>query len=242
MPSTALIKWTSVVDRRFQWPVPEIDVSRLKVGITKPRREDAPEDPTHAVLRDMGCELVEVELPSDYPWQSLANIIDIEGAAVFNDLLRANETEGWNTWTETFRSAQFITAIDYIKMQRVRKKLMHAFEELMSQVDILWNTRDLIYTNFTGHPSVVFPTSVDERNGQLQPRTAVATGRLFDEETVLAFCDAFVRHSGSPAFKPPIEDWLVKFDAGELEPKSTDDEANEQGGKAQSDAKPKNGG
>ena len=206
------------------WPQPELDFSSLRIGILMPRTGETLPDESLEIIRDLGCQLIEVELPTQFPWQSLAKIIDIEAATVFNELLRSGKTLGWNTWTQSFQAAQFVTAIDYLNMQRVRRKLMFAFEEMMSGIDFLWNARDLLYTNFTGHPSVVFPTGVRTVGDREVPQSVVATGHLFDEARLLAFCHAYQRKLTVPMKHPPINDWLVKFQNGKLEDKPTNSE------------------
>ncbi len=207
----------TVSAHNFIWPPPELDFSSLRVGILKHRDESASPDASLEIIRSLGCELIEVELPTEIPWQSLAKIIIIEAAAVFNDLLRAGETTGWNTWIQSFQSAQFVTAIDYLKMQSVRRKLMLAFDEMMSDIDILWNAQDLPYSNFTGHPSVAFPTGVRSMGNRQIPKTVVATGHLFDEARLLAFCHAYQKKLLKPVPHPPVDDWLAKFNQGKLE-------------------------
>ncbi len=214
----------TVSTHSFVWPQPDLDFSRLRVGILKPRSGAATRDESLEIIRGLGCQLIEVELPTQFPWQTLAKIIDIEAATVFNDLLRDGETAGWNTWTQSFQAAQFVTAIDYLNLQRVRRKLMIAFEEMMSGIDILWNARDLLYTNFTGHPSVVFPIGLRSVGDREIPKTGVATGHLFDEARLLAFCYKIQANLTEPMKRPPVNDWLLKFQKGELEDKPTNSE------------------
>lgn len=212
----------TVVNRPFQWPPrTPLDVSNLRVGIV-PRGDKAPADESLEILRSLGCQIKEVKLPSDFPLLPMTNIIDVEGAAVFDDLLRAGQTEGWNTWTNTFRSAQFITAIDYLRMQRVRRRLMIAFEEAIRDVDVLWNANDLMHTNFTGHPSVILPYKIKKVRDIDLPQSVVITGHLFGEEKILALAQAFEKKLAPRPAPPPLDDFFAKFQSGELE-KQPDD-------------------
>ncbi len=208
----------TVVQRSFVWPLSRpLDFKSLRVGIVPSRRENAPADESLEILRSLGCQISEVKLPADFPLFSLTNIIDVEGAAVFDDLLRAGQTEGWNTWTKSFQAAQFITAIDYLRMQRVRRRLMLAFEEAIKEVDVLWNANDLMHTNFTGHPSVTLPFRI-RRAGEIDvPQNVVITGHLFQEEKVLALAQALERARPAPLPVPPIDAWLAKHDSGGLQ-------------------------
>lgn len=195
----------TAVNRPFEWPC-EIDFRRLRIGHLA-RHAEQFERPPWTVLRDLGCQFVEVELPSGFPVLALIQTISIEGAAVFDSLLRARQTEGWNTWPGSFRAAQFISAVDYVRAMRVRRQLMEAFESLMSGVDILVNCSDLMQTNLTGHPSVIFPASVEQRDGRFRPQMVTMTGRLFDESRLLAVAAACQRMIG-PLAHPPLEEWL----------------------------------
>jgi hypothetical protein len=75
----------------------------------------------------------------------------------------AGQTEGWNVWPDIFRAGQFITAVDYLRFQRLRRQLMTDMESLMQEVDLLCDASDLVVTNLTGHPSVA-PLVKDDRS------------------------------------------------------------------------------
>jgi Asp-tRNA(Asn)/Glu-tRNA(Gln) amidotransferase A subunit family amidase len=194
----------TVVARAFSWP-PEkpLNLSELRVGVLKGAAE---KDETVEYVRRLGCQIREIELPGNYPLLAMTSIIDIEGAAVFDDLLREGKTEGWNTWTTSFQSAQFVTAIDYLKMQRVRRRLMDEFENTIRDVDVLWNARDLMITNFTGHPSVTMPYKVQPlgRGRFSQPKNLVITGHLFAEQTILQLAQAVETKLGVRIGNPPL--------------------------------------
>jgi Asp-tRNA(Asn)/Glu-tRNA(Gln) amidotransferase A subunit family amidase len=188
----------TVSQQAFQWPAQPLDFAAVKVGIV-PR--DKP-DPNLEVLQQMGCKLIEVEFPKNYPLGALTKIIDIEGAAVFQDLLQAGEVEGWNTWPKAFQTAHYISAIDYLRMQRVRRRLMLEFEQVFAHVDVLFNANDLMYTNFTGHPSISLPFAASGSEAK-QPSSVVFTGKLFDEERLLAIAQEFERRLPMPLPLPP---------------------------------------
>jgi Asp-tRNA(Asn)/Glu-tRNA(Gln) amidotransferase A subunit family amidase len=206
----------TVVNRPFIWPPRQsLHWKDLRVGVLKGAMDS---DPTLEYVKKLGCQIKEIELPRQFPLMSLTPIIDVEGAAVFNELLREGKTEGWNTWTATFQSAQFVSAIDYLRMQRVRRQLLVAFEEAISEVDVLWNARDLFITNFTGHPSVTMPYKVErieeptngrqteDSNGSYdQPKNLVITGHLFDEQTILALAHEVETGMGVRISAPKME-------------------------------------
>jgi Asp-tRNA(Asn)/Glu-tRNA(Gln) amidotransferase A subunit family amidase len=219
----------------FSWPT-GIQVSNLKVGYVKGRRELS-ERTDLQPIRDLGCELVEIELPRTIPLRAMTNIIDVEGAAVFDDLLRQGETEGWNSWTRTFQAAQFISAIDYLRFQRARTKLMHEYEKSIAGVDVLFNCNDLVHTNFTGHPSAVLPRTY--RGDDVKtPMAAVFTGHLNQDATVLALAAAYQNRVDAHLQHPPLSRWLGEFENGTLDPKPKPKKGNEESGEAkQGDSK-----
>ncbi|MEM7457221.1 MAG: amidase [Planctomycetota bacterium] len=225
----------------FSWPT-DLNVSGLRVGVLKLPEDtdeesgggetDSPEDGGNekeidplAILQEMGCELVEIELPSEFSYYSLTNVISVEGASVFDQLLRDGHTEGWNAWDGIFRSAQYISAIDYLRYQRLRTKLMHDFEASIKDVDFLCNMNDLVHTNLTGHPSVVMPLRYrDSRQGGKRIVPVVFTGHLNDDARLLSLSHAFQQRIDAHLQAPPLDEWLGKFDAGELDEKEDEDE------------------
>lgn len=188
----------------FQWPSTRT-LEGIKVGYSKSRRSDQERDDLK-ILKTLGCELIEMSLPTDIPLGPLTNIISVEAASVFDELLREGHTEGWNTWDEDFRAAQYLSAVDYVRIQRVRSLLIERFEETMAEVDFLVNMRDLVHTNFTGHPSIVFPSSFTERDGKRQPRSVVITGHLNDDERLLAFGNRYQNQLTAHLEHPPLDE------------------------------------
>ncbi len=228
----------TVADRPFTWPV-KLDFASLRVGYMKPpaRRRDneksnsdgngagksetEPPREDLEILKRMGCQLVEIELPPEQNQWTLADIIDIEAASVFDDMLRARQTGGWNTWPGTFRAAQFISAIDYLRLLRRRRQLQFRMEELMETVDFLVNCNDLLITNLTGHPSVVVPQSFREADGRRIPVSTLITGRLNDDDRLLALAMAFqnevTAHREHPPLDALMEEMLADQATGDME-------------------------
>ena len=151
----------------------------MKVGyIEDPRR------PTEAreelkTLQKLGFELVRITLPDALPVGAITLMLGTEAAAAFDEITRKHITEGLNSWPDTFRQGQFVPAVEYLRAARVRTKLMHAMEERMAIVDLYVSSgQDLVITNLTGHPSVVFPMGFRDRDGREFPGSVVLTGRL----------------------------------------------------------------
>ena len=200
----------------FQWPTQQ-DLNGLRVGYTTGGRQP-PKDEREELklLEELGCQLVEVKLPSVQSFLPLITIIDIEAASVFDGLLRAGHTEGWNTWDEDFRAAQFVSAVDYVSVQRARTVLIAEYNEAIKDVDLLVDANDLIHSNFTGHPQVVLPVGYRERNGGKTPRPILFTGKLNDDERLMAIVNKFQQKQTAHEEHPNLDEWLAKFEAGEI--------------------------
>lgn len=197
----------------FCWPTNRGE-GKLRVGYSKSRRRPDADRPELETLKQMGCELVEIELPTEVPVGALTSIISIEAASVFDDLLREGKTEGWNSWDKDFRAAQYISAVDYVRIQRARTMLIRQFEESIADVDLMVNMNDLVHTNFTGHPSVVLPVGYTERNGGRSPQSVIFTGHLNDDERLLAVAQRFQSLQNAHLEHPQLEPWREEFDAG----------------------------
>jgi Asp-tRNA(Asn)/Glu-tRNA(Gln) amidotransferase A subunit family amidase len=202
----------TAVDRPFVWP-PRREVRSLRVGYIEGRR---PIDQRSeiAVLRKLGIELVPIKLPSKYPSDQLNIILDTEAAAVFDPLTRGGIRDGIGKWATTFRRAQYIPAIEYLRANRIRTLVMREMEEIMADIDSYVGGNDLTLTNVTGHPTVVIPHGTRRQSPNDQPGTITLTGRLFGEVDLLALAHAFQQATDAHLKRPPLEKLLE-----EAEPK-----------------------
>lgn len=200
----------------FKWPS-DVDLGSLKIGYATSRRSQVKDRKELQIIKRLGCQLVEFEMPTKIPARALMTIIDVEAATVFDDLLRAGQTEGWNRWPGDFRAAQFVSAVDYVRIQRARTILMEQFEQALSAVDAIVNVDDLVQSNFTGHPTVVFPIEYRERGEAKFPRPVKFTGRLYDDERLLKICHAFQGEIDAHSQHPQLDTWLPRFQDGTLD-------------------------
>jgi len=115
------------------------------------------------VAKKVGMVPVEVSIP-DWPYDSLNLILFAEGAAAFDELtlrggLRELKAQVPDAWPNIFRQARFLSAVDFVQADRLRRKVAEEMARLFSQVDLLLvpSVRDemLTITNFTGHPALV---------------------------------------------------------------------------------------
>jgi Asp-tRNA(Asn)/Glu-tRNA(Gln) amidotransferase A subunit family amidase len=63
-----------------------------------------------------------------------------------------------DAWPNLFRQARFLSAVDFVQADRLRRKVAREMARIFSDVDLLIvpSLRDeqLTITNFTGHPSL----------------------------------------------------------------------------------------
>jgi Asp-tRNA(Asn)/Glu-tRNA(Gln) amidotransferase A subunit family amidase len=114
------------------------------------------------VLESQGAKLEPIEAPApDYGYLD-SLILDSEcGAAFQTDTLngKIKELEPYSTWPNTFRTAQFVPAVDYVNANRVRVAAMNQMWDLFSRYDVVLTAQEnTSVTNMTGTPSIVVPT------------------------------------------------------------------------------------
>lgn len=201
--------------------------SRLRVGYLKSAFDLPVTDPAddkrtlHAskpfddraldALRRMGVNLIPVTLP-DMPYDAMRFILTAEAAAAFDDLTRSNRDselvqQTRFDWANTFRTARFVPAVEYINANRLRTKAIEEWDKLMSTVDVIVtptsaaNLLQLVATNLTGHPAVILP------NGFRPDGTPVSLtflGGLFEEAKLLALAAAYQRETGFHKVRPAV--------------------------------------
>ncbi|HKA22930.1 MAG TPA: amidase [Blastocatellia bacterium] len=141
-------------------------VAGLKVGyIASWMKESPATDVDRAAMEKMKqlkMDLKEVTLP-DWPYSSLMPILFAEGAASFEELALNNQlgmlkAQVKDAWPNIFRQARFLSAIDFVQADRLRRKVALEMARVFKDVDLLIvpSLRDeqLTITNFTGHPSL----------------------------------------------------------------------------------------
>jgi Asp-tRNA(Asn)/Glu-tRNA(Gln) amidotransferase A subunit family amidase len=205
-------------DASFDWPA-SFEPRGLKIGYAA--RSGDQQKKNLKFLESLGFQLVEVQLPSSVPVRTLANLIDIEAACGFDQLLRERQTEGWNDWPDIFRAAQYVPAVEFVRMMRLRSQLMLDFEQFLSEIDFLFNVFDVFHTNLTGHPSIVVPAGFREgSSGSPRPITVSMTAHLNNDARLLALADLYQRSMASDHNSPDLDAWLEKYNQGELDAES----------------------
>jgi Asp-tRNA(Asn)/Glu-tRNA(Gln) amidotransferase A subunit family amidase len=209
-------------------------VRGLKVGYFPNWMNEAPATEVDraalATIQQLGMTALPVSLP-DWPYQSLNTVLFAEAAAAFEEItldgrvdqLRAQVPDAW---PNLFREARFLSAVDFVQADRLRRKVAAEMARIMGEVDLLLvpSLRDemLTISNFTGHPSLTLRTGfvqVGQARSDWAPDPAMPLptfspprrvphgvtliGRLFDEGTIARAGLALEQAAGVAGERPP---------------------------------------
>jgi Asp-tRNA(Asn)/Glu-tRNA(Gln) amidotransferase A subunit family amidase len=195
----------------------KVDVRRLRVGYIESWMKEPPATDVdrHAleVVKQLGMTAVPVTLPN-WPYDSLNVILFAEAAAAFEKVTLDGEVDQLkmqvpDAWPNTFRQSRFLSAVDFVQADRLRRKVAEEIARVMKEVDVLLvpSLRDeqLVIFNFTGHPSLTLRAGfveVSEARSDWAPdpkhplpkfnpprrvpHGVTLIGRLFDEGTLVS--------------------------------------------------------
>ncbi len=185
-------------------------------------------DAALAKLREMGVNLVPVEMPK-FPYDAMVAMLTAESAAAFDELTRTGKdklltSQKDSDWPNTFRSARFIPAVEYIQAARARRLAMDAVAKVFDEFDVIvapTNSQQLVITNLTGHPAVILPNGFrgddapkpppeepsEFRNagGPGTPVSLTFLGKLYGEAELLAFARAYQEATSFHLQHPKME-------------------------------------
>jgi Asp-tRNA(Asn)/Glu-tRNA(Gln) amidotransferase A subunit family amidase len=181
-------------------------------------------------VKKLGMKAVEVSLP-DWPYDSMNSILFAEAAASFEELTLSGgldqlKTQVPDAWPNTFRQSRFLSAVDFVQADRLRRKVAIEMVRVFDGVDVLLvpSLRDeiLTITNFTGHPALVlragFVEVTEARSDwapdpnhpmpkfarpRRVPHGVCLIGRMFEEGTSATAAIALERAFGVASERPP---------------------------------------
>jgi len=180
-----------------------------------------------AKLKEMGMKLVPVEMPK-FPYDAMVAMLTAEAAAAFDDLTRSGKDKLLTAqkdfdWPNSFRSARFIPAVEYIQAARARRMAMDAVAKVFEEFDVIvapTSSQQLVITNLTGQPAVILPNGFrgndapkspfedpgDFRNsgGPGTPVSLTFLGGLYREAELLAFARAYQEATGFHVQHPKL--------------------------------------
>ncbi|MFL5456656.1 MAG: amidase [Myxococcales bacterium] len=188
--------------------------SGLKIGFVPRWMNDPSTTPVDRkaleVAKQAGMKPVEVDIP-DWPYGSLVLILFAEAAAAFEDLtfgggLDQLKMQVPDAWPNSFRQSRFLSAVDFVQADRLRRKVAQQMANVFAKVDVLLvpSFSDMLTIgNFTGHPSLTLRAGFvevtearsdwapDPKNPLPKlskpvrvPHGVTLVGRLFDEGTL----------------------------------------------------------
>jgi Asp-tRNA(Asn)/Glu-tRNA(Gln) amidotransferase A subunit family amidase len=190
-------------------------IKGLRVGYIPHWMKEAPATDVDraalAAIDRLGMATVPVTLP-DWPYSSLNVILFAESAAAFEEQTLDHrvdqlKVQTLDAWPNTFRQSRFLSAVDFVQADRLRRKVALEMARIMSEVDVLLvpSLRDemLTISNHTGHPSLTLRTGtveVTETRSDWAPGSEYSSrklaeprkvphgvtliGRLFEEGTI----------------------------------------------------------
>jgi Asp-tRNA(Asn)/Glu-tRNA(Gln) amidotransferase A subunit family amidase len=209
-------------------------VKGLRVGYVESWMREAPATDVDRATLEATRKLGMVPTPvtfADWPYDSLNLILFAEAAAAFEELTLSGEADQLkvqvpDAWPNLFREARYLSAVDFVQADRLRRKVAGEMARVMSQVDLLLvpSLRDemLVISNNTGHPSLTQRTGfvqVSEARSDWAPDPAhplpkfspprrvphgvTLIGQLFDEGTIARAGLALERSLGVVGERPP---------------------------------------
>jgi Asp-tRNA(Asn)/Glu-tRNA(Gln) amidotransferase A subunit family amidase len=183
-----------------------------------------------AAVKKLGMVPTEVSIP-DWPYNSLNLILFAESAASFEELTLSGQDDQLkaqvpDAWPNTFRVSRFLSAVDFVQADRLRRMVAGEMTRLFSMVDLLLvpslGMEMLTISNFTGHPSLTLRAGfvqVSEARSDWAPDPAhplptfssprrvphgvTLIGRLFEEGTIARAGLALERAFNVVGERPP---------------------------------------
>jgi Asp-tRNA(Asn)/Glu-tRNA(Gln) amidotransferase A subunit family amidase len=200
----------------------------LRVGYFEADMGDALDRSSLDAAHALGVTLVPLQR-ADLPYETLIDILYAEAAAAFEELTLSGRDDllTWQepqAWPSAFRRARFISAVDLVQLDRLRRLVMREADRWFETVDVILGGPNVgpmgLITNFTGHPCLALPSGFREMptrtmrglgmpvatdDGPLHrvPHAVWLWGRLFDEAPILRLGQALEQAFGVAGARPP---------------------------------------
>jgi Asp-tRNA(Asn)/Glu-tRNA(Gln) amidotransferase A subunit family amidase len=204
-----------------------VDVSGMTVGYVPAWFEegDAADRAGLEALRGLGVTVKEFAWP-ELSFDALIEIVLVESAAAFANLTLSGRDDElvWQepqAWPNTWRAAWFISAVDYVQIDRLRRKLMQGMRSAFEGFDALIGPHyaggALLATNMTGHPQLALRAGFAQKPNRTLtagetpegaetfrvPRGISLWGDLFQEGKIIALGAAMEKALGVFGERPP---------------------------------------
>ncbi len=188
------------------------DLKGVRVGVPRGAFERAPGSAKVIdELKGLGARIVDVELPGAEA-RDLLILLSCEAASAFDALTRGGDDDrmAWQepqAWPNSFRTAQLVPAVEYLRASRMRTRLMREMARVLESVDVLvhptWGTRALLVANLTGHPAIAVPDGFDADG---LPTGLTFTGQIDGEQDLCAIAAAWQTATGYHRAHPALDE------------------------------------
>ncbi len=178
----------------FGWDA-TLPATGLRVGYVAADFTDALDMAALDAVRGLGAAVIPLELP-DLPYDALRHLLFAEAAAAFEELTLDGTDDTLSrqdpgAWPNSFRKARFLSAVDHIQLDRLRRQVMQDMDALFRRVDVVlapaMTGPMTVIGNMTGHPCLTLRAGF----------TAVRTREM------PAFLHAKIKETDGPAHDVP---------------------------------------
>jgi len=191
-------------------PIKKLKVGYLKTLFDADYPTKANDQKSLDVLKSLGVELIPISLPDNIPVSAIRLMLTAEAAAAFDELTRSNRDSLLTdqrkfAWPNSFRTARFIPAVEYINASRIRYQLIQDYYSKTKDFDVIvspsFGGTQLLTTNLTGHPCVVVPNGFTDKGN---PTSISFLGKLFGEAETTYLAHAYQQATGWDEMNPPF--------------------------------------
>lgn len=190
------------VDHAFNYNAKQ-DIKKLRIAYAENYFKRLPKEALEwnvlETFKNMGVNVQPVTFPDSavYPFNMISPILNAESAAAFDELTRTDrdsliERQDKNFWPNSFRTARYIPAVEYINANRYRSRLCQQVQAFMKDYDVVivptFAGNQLSITNLTGNPVVCMPMGFNQRG---LPQSISFVGNLYDEASILEAAKAY---------------------------------------------------
>ncbi len=205
-----------------------VDIKSFTVGYSPSwfEKGDGVDRAALEALKSLGVTLKEFPWPT-LDFSALEKIVLVEAAAAFSELTLSNRDDelSWQddeAWPNTWRQTRFFPAVEYVQIDRLRRRLMQematAFEGFDALIGPNFAGGALLATNCTGHPQLalragfaqtpnrdLFDASEEAIGAETfrTPRAVSLWGDLFQEGKIIALGRALEAALGVAHERPP---------------------------------------
>jgi len=146
-------------------------------------------------VRGLGAAAIPLDLP-DLPYDALRHLLFAEAAAAFEELTLDGTDDTLSRqdpggWPNSFRKARFLSAVDHIQLDRLRRRVMQEMDALFRRVDVVlapaMTGPMTVIGNMTGHPCLTLRAGFTELRTRQMP----------------AFLHAEIKEADGPAHTVP---------------------------------------